>query len=112
HRKNTEIPMLVTMEATGVYYEQCAMYLYNNCFDIAVVLPNRAKKYLQSLGLKSKNDKIDAKGLSYMAAQQSLELWQPLDDFYYQLRDMTRQYQSLQELKTQVGNQLHAQEHS
>lgn len=79
---------------------------------LAVVLPNKAKKYLQSLGLKSKNDKIDAKGLARMGAEQSLQLWQPMDDFFYQLRALTRQYQSLQELKTSIGNQLHAQEHS
>jgi hypothetical protein len=30
----------------------------------SIILPNKAKHYLISLGLKSKNDSIDAKGLS------------------------------------------------
>jgi len=37
------------------------------------VLPNKAKKYLEYLGLKSKADKIDAHGLAEMAAQQHIK---------------------------------------
>src|SRR5206468_12065605 len=61
-------------------------------------------------GLKSKNDKIDAQGLARMGAEQCLALWQPMDSYFYQLRELTRQHQSLQELKTTVNNQLHAAE--
>src|SRR5215213_7487556 len=43
-----------------------------------------------------------------MGAEQALELWQPKDEYFYQLRSLTRQHQSLQELKTNVNNQLHA----
>jgi transposase len=106
------LPLVIVMEATGVYYEQCAMFLFKLGYQVAIVLPNKAKKYLQATGLKSKNDKIDSKGLSRMAAEQSLELWQPMNDFFYHLRALTRQHQSLQELKTSINNQLHAQQHS
>jgi len=37
-----------------------------------------------------------------MGAQQCLELWQPLDEFFYTLRALTRHHQSLQELKTNI----------
>ena len=112
HRKEKEIPLVIVMEATGVYYESCAYYLSEAKYHVSVVLPNKAKKYLQALGLKSKNDKIDAKGLSRMAAEQALGLWQPMSKFYFTLRGYTRQLQSLQELKTSVSNQLHATERS
>lgn len=112
HLNNSSLPLIMAMEATGVYYEQCAMFLFKLGYNIAIILPNKAKKYLQATGIKSKNDKIDSKGLSRMAAEQSLELWKPMEDFFYELRSLTRQHQSLQELKTSVGNQLHAQEHS
>jgi transposase len=46
-----------------------------------------------------------------MGAEQSLDLWQPKDEYFYQLRSLTRQHQSLQELKTNVNNQLHADQH-
>jgi len=106
--KSKEVPLVVVMEATGIYYEQIAMYLSDQHYALSVVLPNKAKKYLQSTGLKSKNDKIDAQGLSRMGAEQCLALWQPMDSYCYQLRELTRQHQRLQELKTTVNNQLHA----
>src|ERR1700738_3885604 len=58
HYKDGEIPLSIAMEATGVYYERCALLLQKEGFRVSVVLPTRAKRYLQALGLKSKNDKI------------------------------------------------------
>jgi transposase len=112
HRKELSVPLVIVMEATGVYYESCAMFLFKKGLQVAIVLPNKAKKYFQAVGLKTKNDKIDAAGLARMGAEQCLELWQPMDEFFYTLRALTRHYQSLQELKTNIGNQLHADEHS
>jgi transposase len=108
HYKQKDIPLQIVMEATGVYYEQCAMYLFKKGFTVIVVLPNKAKKYLQATGLKSKNDKIDATGLAQMGAEKKLEPWQPMDDYYYTLRSLTRHHESLQNLKTNINNQLHA----
>ncbi|MFD1628847.1 IS110 family transposase [Pseudopedobacter beijingensis] len=112
HRKESNIPLCITMEATGVYFEACALYLFKSGHKVSVVLPNKAKQYLKALGLKTKNDKIDASGLARMGAQQNLENWEPLDDFFYSLRALTRHHQSLQELKTNIKNQLHADMHS
>ncbi len=64
------------------------------------------------MGLKSKNDSIDARGLAQMGAEQCLSLWQPLGRYYYELRHYTRQHQNIQELKTVISNQIHALEHS
>lgn len=108
--KRKDLPLVITMEATGVYYENCALYLFKKGNSVCVVLPNKAKKYLQATGLKSKNDKIDAKGLARMGAEQSLKAWEPMKEYFYQLRSLTRQQQSLQELKTNITNQLHADE--
>lgn len=109
NRKNKEIPLVYGMEATGIYHEECAYYLHNKEQAVSVVLPNYAKKYLQASGFKSKNDKIDAKGLAQMFAERAFTLWEPMDIFYYELRGLTRQHQSLQETKTAIGNQLHAE---
>src|SRR5690606_5237914 len=50
HWKQKDVPLVVTMEATGIYYEHCALYLYQKSFNVSVVLPNKAKKYLQATG--------------------------------------------------------------
>src|SRR5258705_4566364 len=67
--KKEELPINFLMEATGIYYEQLAWHLHNKDCNLSVILPNKAKKYIQGLGVKSKNDKIDAKGLSKMGAE-------------------------------------------
>ena len=104
HKKES-IPVVICMEATGIYHENCAYYLFENGFDVSIILPNKAKKYLEAIGLKSKNDSIDAKGLSQMGAEQCLELWQPMGIFFYELRLLTRQHQNVTELKTVLKNQ-------
>ena len=107
HKKEV-IPLVICMEATGIYHENCAYYLYEKGFDVSIILPNKAKKYLEAIGLKSKNDSIDAKGLSQMGAQQCLKLWEPMGTFFYELRLLTRQHQNVTELKTVLKNQLDA----
>jgi transposase len=110
HHQNKEIPLVICMEATGIYHENCALYLHESNYNVSIILPNKAKKYFQALGLKSKNDTIDAKGLAQMGAEQSLKKWQPMGRYFYELRSLTRQYQNLQEQKTVFKNQLHALE--
>ena len=106
--KKEDIPVVICMEATGIYHENCAYFLFEKGFNVSIILPNKAKKYLQALGLKSKNDSIDARGLSQMGAEQCLELWQPMGAFFYELRLLTRQHQNVTELKTVLKNQIGA----
>lgn len=108
---NPDIPCIFLMEATGIYYEQLAWFLHNKNCRIAVVLPNKAKKYKEALGLKSKNDRIDAKGLAQMACEQNNTEWKPLSSNIYLLRLITRQIQKLSEQATIINNQLHALQH-
>ena len=107
HRRE-QLPLGYVMESTGVYHEQLAWYLYQLDQAVSILLPNKAKHYLMSLGHKSKNDPIDALGLARLGLEQQLPLWQPLSKNIYQLRLLTRQHQRLQELKTQSLNQQHA----
>ncbi len=110
HYKDKSAPLVIILEATGVYYESCALYLFQKDYSVSVLLPNLAKKYLESKGYKSKNDSIDAKGLSEMGAERALRLWQPLGEYFYLLRSFTRQHQNLQEQKSSLKNQIHALE--
>ncbi|MCK5538609.1 MAG: IS110 family transposase [Bacteroidales bacterium] len=103
-----DLPIVHSMEATGVYYEKLAWSLHRSKKSLSVILPNKAKKYMQSLGIKTKNDKIDAKGLSRMGAEQNLPLWEAPDKNMMKLRSVTRQREHLQETKTMTNNQLHA----
>lgn len=106
-----DIPLVFVLEATGIYYEQLAWYLHNHDLPVSVVLPNKAKKYKDSLGLKSKNDKLDAQALASMCCERQLTRWTPLSKNIYGLRVLTRQIESLGALKTIATNQLHALQH-
>lgn len=110
HRKES-IPVCFTMEATGVYYEQLAWFLKMEKQTVSVVLPTKAKRYQQSIGNKSKTDKIDSKGLAQMGAEQNLVQWEPGSNNIYTLRTLTRQCEKLNELRTEIKNQIHALEH-
>lgn len=103
-----DLPIVHLMEATGVYHEKLAWSLHRSEVHISIILPNKAKKYLQSLGLKTKNDKIDAKGLSRMGAEQHHPRWEAPEKNMVNLRSITRQREHLQETRTQINNQLHA----
>jgi transposase len=105
-------PVQTLMEASGVYHEKLAIWLTEKEMQVCVVLPNKARKYMQALGLKTKNDKIDAQGLALMCAQHKFDVWQPIAKFYYQLRLLTRHYQNTQEAKAMFFNQHHALQHS
>jgi transposase len=89
------IPKIFLMEATGIYHEGLANYLHSHQCFISIVLPNKAKKYKQALGLRSKTDSIDAKSLSRMICEQALPAWRPMNKVIYLLRGITRQIQSI-----------------
>lgn len=106
--QDASVPMVIVMEATGVYYERLALNLHRAGYKVSVILPNKAKKYIAALGIKTKNDSADARALSKMGAEQALGLWEPMNGFFYTLRALTRHYQSIQEMITAVGSQAEA----
>lgn len=108
NRKNPSARLVLTMEATGVYHENLAWYFHGKGFSINIVLALKAKRYLQSLGHRSKNDQVDAQGLATMGLQQELDLWQPGSKHLLKLRSLTRQYEAIQKSKTIFSNQLEA----
>ncbi|WPU97974.1 IS110 family transposase [Mucilaginibacter sp. cycad4] len=110
--KKEDLPLIYTMEATGVYHEQLAWFLHHKGNSVSILLPNKAKKHLQADGIRSKNDKIDARGLAKVGAEKKLEQWTPPSMELYTLRYYTRQHQSLNEFYTATANQLHSIEHS
>jgi transposase len=100
-----------TMEATGVYYEGLAYFLHEQEYFVHVVLPNKVKKYAQSLDHKSKTDAIDARVLAQMGLERALRLWLPVSSSLLGLKQLTRERNALVRTKTNICNQLHAYKH-
>jgi transposase len=96
------------MEATGVYYEQLAHFLFQHGYQVAVILPNKIRNYAKSLESKSKTDPLDAAVITRFGLERQLHLWTPPSETVKALRDLCREYQSLKTNCTQIKNQLHA----
>jgi transposase len=109
----TEAPngFVVVMEATGVYHENVCYFLSKQGYTINVVLPNKSKAYMNSLGLKSKTDKIDAQALAQMALERILDVWIAPSDNTLKIKHLSRERQMLIDERTVLLNQLHAFKH-
>jgi len=101
-----------TMEATGVYYERLAYFLFEKKQVVHVLLPNKSKKFAESLNIKSKTDKIDSKMLGRMGVERILEKWVLSSKIYRLLRTLSRERRQLVKERTRIKNQLHAEEHA
>jgi transposase len=64
--QNGHCSVRVTMEATGVYYEELALGLFDRHeeYHLSVMLPSKAKKLIEGMGNRSKTDRVDADALA------------------------------------------------
>jgi len=106
--RNHDVELSFTMEFTGVYYEQLAYYLKQDNQTVYMVIPSKAKKYIESLSRASKTDRLDAQSLAWMGLERKLKAWNPLSLIFINLRTLTREREELITEKTVVKNRLHA----
>jgi transposase len=104
-----DIPVYIVMEATGVYHEKLACFLYEKGYPVSVVLPQRAKAFMKTLKTKTVTDKESSKGLTVMGLEKKLDLWKKPDEVFNQIKQLSREREQLQNLMTQTKNQLHAE---
>jgi hypothetical protein len=79
-------------------------------YNTSIILPNKAKHYLISLGLKSKMIVLMPKDLSKWS--RTMFRIMATNGFFFMNYDNIQKYQNLQEQKTVFNNQLHALEHA
>lgn len=101
---------LLVMEATGVYWEECALTLHGAGWRVQVVNPAQIKHYAQSTLRRAKTDSVDAYSIARFASNVRLKGWNPPDLDLEELQLMMRQREELVAMKTQESNRLHALE--
>lgn len=100
------------MEPTGVYYEPLAYHLNKIGQTLYVVLPNKARKFCEAEGIKTKTDAMDARCLALMGcASRKLRPWTPPKAIYRELRQLTRFHADLCKLRTSVTNRQESLQH-
>lgn len=109
---DSDVKMLVVMEATGVYHQGVAQYLYIEGFDICVMQSGRVKRYAQSLDQRSKTDALDSKMLSMLGLERTIRLWHPPSQELQSLKLLSRERSSLLKDKAVETNRQGAIESS
>jgi transposase len=106
------LPLFFVMEATGVYHERLACFLHDSAQKVIVVLPSRASHYAKSLEVKTITDKEASRSLARMGLEKKMDLWVKPNPVYYHLKELTRERERIQKLKTMCKNQIHAEKKS
>ena len=112
NKLSDSLPFAFVMEATGVYYENLAHFLFNNKHQVAVVLPNKIRNFAKSLENKSKTDPIDSATITRFALERKQSLWKPPNPQIKVIRELTREYHSIKKTSTEIKNQIHAKKYA
>ena len=106
---------IYVMEATGVYYEDLAYYLYEKKQKISVQLAQKIKYFAKSFNLKTKTDKVDSIMIAAFGIEKSLtgtSLWTPPSKEFKIIRDLSREHTRLKQDLSAAKSQLHAFKHA
>ena len=76
------------MEYTGSYYQQLAIYLYENDVSVSVINPLVLKRFIQMKLQHNKTDKGDAKMIVQYAQGQGVSKWVPSPSYIDKCKDM------------------------
>ena len=78
------------MEATNIYGNALAEYLYDNGYDVSIVNPARIKGFAQSELLRTKTDKQDASLIARFCVAMRPMLWEPEPQKVRELKGLVR----------------------
>lgn len=98
------------MEATGVYHEKLAYFLYGQGQLVTIVLPNKISNYFRTLETKTITDKTASDAIARFGLERQLGNWKPASPVYKKLRQLTRERDQLVQSRTIAKNQLHAEQ--
>lgn len=96
------------MEATGVYYQQLAYFLFAAGVKVSVVNPVQIHAYGKTVLRRTKTDKMDAHLIARYTHQHRPACWAPPGDLLVELQSLTRARDELTTSIVQLKNQKHA----
>ena len=106
--KHAEPQAWILMEATGIYHEALAEWLYEQGYRVSVLNPAQIAFYARSQLQRVKTDKVDAKLIADYGHrhQQELRVWKPEQPAIKRLKALTHRLKDLQELEQMEQNRL------
>ena len=96
----------VCLQASGVYSEAVAEFLYSQGHQVSVVNPARIKGYAQATLSRHKTDRVDARLIADFCRTQDLPTWSPPKPEIRDLQALVRRIETLTELIQMEQNRL------
>jgi len=94
------------LEATGVYGEAIAEFLYEKKHRVSVVNPLRIRKYAESDLKRNKTDTADARTIADFCLAKNPNEWHPLPAEMKHLQSLTRRVEALDGMLASERNRL------
>jgi transposase len=107
-----EVQLHFVMEATGVYHENFAYHLFDNGYNVSIILPNKMSNYFKTLTVKTVTDDTMSEVIMQFGIERKLDNWQAPTGIYRKLRQLTRERSQLLDERVVIKNQIHAEKAS
>jgi len=105
-KKHKALDPHICLEATGIYSEALAVYLFELNHKVSVVNPAKIKGFSQSELSRNKSDNADAKLIARFCRAMDPPFWKPKPQHIRELGDWVRRLKGLQDLHQQETNRL------
>ncbi len=104
--KQSLTPVAACMEATGVYGDALATYLYDQGHVVSVVNPAQIKSFGGAQLTRAKTDKADAKLIAQFYQQMCPSHWTPTPQHVRELQALVQRLASLAQMEGQEQNRM------
>jgi transposase len=105
----SQVPLRFVMEATGVYHEALAYYLFDKGHTLSIMRPNKISNYFRTLDVKTITDVTASRSITLFGLERRLDDWRRPNPIYKRLRQLVRERAQLIQERTVIKNQLHAE---
>jgi len=102
----------IAMEATGPYYFQLALFLFEQGQKVSVINPLVVRRFSQMQMSRAKTDKEDARIIAEFTTMTSPKTWTPPNKEVLDIRNLETYLNGLKRRKSILYNQIHAFEAS
>lgn len=105
-KKKEVADLHVCMEATGIYGDALATYLFDVGYIVSIVNPAQIKGFSQSELSRNKTDRIDAQLIARFCLALNPKPWTPKPQHVRELQFWVRRLEALQSMYFQENNRL------
>jgi transposase len=108
--KTNTADILISMEATGVYYLKAAVFFHKRGYPVSVLNPLIIKRYSEMKMLRAKTDSVDAKTIAKYGFHEKPCYFTPKDDIRDSIVQLLKQIEAIQKMQSENKSQIHAYE--